>query len=407
MTKRAPNKRRLNDLFLKKLKPQERPFLIWDTIQRGLAVQVQPTGQKSWKAIYSFHSRPRWYHIADAAAVGLSDARKLAGQIMFKVAGGKDPQAERRAARGADTFEDLATRYRAYSERKNKSWKQADGLVRRHLLPRWAKLSAADVSRSDVETLITRITAPIVANQVLASASAIFAWAIKQRLAGVMTNPCHGVERHATRSRERVLSDSEISKFWTAFDTAGLTRSQALKMILLSGQRPGEVSHMRTEHIEDGWWTMPGDAIPALGWPGTKNGTTHRVWLPKGAQKILTEMDATGMIFAGPRGRIIDLSGAMRMICKDLGIERATPHDLRRTHGTTVTALGFGRDAMNRVQNHKEGGIASVYDRHQYAEENKRIMEAVSQKIMGMVEGEPDNVVAFSGHDQTRLKVPR
>jgi integrase len=97
----------------------------------------------------------------------------------------------------------------------------------------------------------------------------------------------------------------------------------------------------------------------------------------------------------------------MRMICKDLGIERATPHDLRRTHGTTVTALGFGRDAMNRVQNHKEGGIASVYDRHQYAEENKRIMEAVSQKIMGMVEGEPDNVVAFSGHDQTRLKVPR
>ena len=27
-----------------------------------------------------------------------------------------------------------------------------------------------------------------------------------------------------------------------------------------------------------------------------------------------------------------------------------------------ITALGFGRDAMNRVQNHKEGGIASVYD---------------------------------------------
>jgi hypothetical protein len=27
-------------------------------------------------------------------------------------------------------------------------------------------------------------------------------------------------------------------------------------------------------------------------------------------------------------------------------------------------------DAMNRIQNHKEGGIGSVYDRHQYAEEN-------------------------------------
>jgi integrase len=58
--------------------------------------------------------------------------------------------------------------------------------------------------------------------------------------------------------------------------------------------------------------------------------------------------------------------------------EKATPHDLRRTHGTTVTGLGFGRDAMNRIQNHREGGIASVYDRHQYAEENKKVMEAVA-----------------------------
>ena len=68
----------------------------------------------------------------------------------------------------------------------------------------------------------------------------------------------------------------------------------------------------------------------------------------------------------------------------------ATPHDLRRTHGTTITALGFGRDAMNRVQNHKEGGIASVYDRHGYAEENKRIMESVAQRIMALVEGGDD-----------------
>ena len=51
-------------------------------------------------------------------------------------------------------------------------------------------------------------------------------------------------------------------------------------------------------------------------------------------------------------------------------------------HGTAITALGFGRDAMNRIQNHKEGGIASVYDRHQYADENKRVMEAVATKII-------------------------
>ena len=103
----------------------------------------------------------------------------------------------------------------------------------------------------------------------------------------------------------------------------------------------------------------------------------------------LTDDGATGgFVFAGPRGRPIHgLDAAMRAICAKLGVERATPHDLRRTHGSTITALAFGRDAMNRIQNHKEGGIASVYDRHGYAEETKRVMEAVAAKIMSLAEG--------------------
>ena len=86
----------------------------------------------------------------------------------------------------------------------------------------------------------------------------------------------------------------------------------------------------------------------------------------------------------------------MRDLCRKMAIERATPHDLRRTNGTMITSLGFGRDGMNRIQNHREGGIASVYDRHQYAVENKAIMEAVASRIMGLVEGADDqNVVPF------------
>jgi integrase len=83
----------------------------------------------------------------------------------------------------------------------------------------------------------------------------------------------------------------------------------------------------------------------------------------------------------------------MRDICTKLKVERATPHDLRRTHGTTITSLGFGRDAMNRIQNHKEGGIASVYDRHQYSDENKRVMEAVADKMMSLVNGDDERKV--------------
>jgi integrase len=95
--------------------------------------------------------------------------------------------------------------------------------------------------------------------------------------------------------------------------------------------------------------------------------------------------DGTGFVFGGRRA-VAGLDGAMRAICAELRVnEKATPHDLRRTHGTMITRLGFGRDAMNRIQNHREGGIGSVYDRHEYAEENKKVMEAVAARIVALV----------------------
>jgi integrase len=326
----------------------------------------------------------------------LTELTKLGPEpVTYLVWEGKDPAAERKAERGAGTFADLHAKYLEYARVKNKSWQQSEYLIRRYVLPPLGKLQAASITRADVRAMMGRIERPILANQVLASASALFGWAIAQERLSL--NPCRGVERHATKSRERVLSDSELPLFWRAFDDAGLVISSALKVLLLTGQRPGEVAHMRREHIVDGWWQLPGEPVPALGWPGTKNGASHRVWLPTAAQEVIAELGddaSTGFVFAGERGGAVKrLDDAMRDICGKLEVERATPHDLRRTHGSTITALGFGRDAMNRIQNHREGGIASVYDRHGYAEESKRVMETVASKIMALVEGRSDSKV--------------
>jgi hypothetical protein len=133
----APAKYKFTEIFIQKLEPRSRAFLVWDTYQRGLAVQVQPSGHKAWKCIYSVNGRPRWYSIGDVAAIGLSNARKLAADVMYRVAQGSDPCADRKAERGKGTFEELAVRYvEEYSKKHNRSWKQADALVRKHLLPR-------------------------------------------------------------------------------------------------------------------------------------------------------------------------------------------------------------------------------------------------------------------------------
>jgi integrase len=370
------------------------PGVYWDTEQPGLALRVAPN-HRSYVTVYSFHARPRWYTIGDAKAIDLSQARKVARKVMNAVADGRDPAAERKAERMAGTFEELAQRYvDQWASRRNKSWQQARTLVTRYCLPRWAKLKPADITRADVRALLATIPAPILANQVLASASAIFSWAIRQEI--VSANPCRLIDRNATRSRERVLSDRELPLFWQAFDKAGQAGA-ALKMILLCGQRPGEVSNMRREHVEANWWTMPGEPIEAVGWPGTKNGQSHRVWIPAPAQDLVGN-GASGVVFANASGKpVTNLDMVMRDICATLKAERATPHDLRRTFCSKVTGLGFGRDAMNRVTNHRDGGIASVYDRHGYAEENKRVMDTVAAHILGVAEGKAlgANVVAM------------
>jgi len=258
----APRKQKFSDGFIKRLQPlPTRAYAVWDTRQPGLAVVVQPSGHRAFKFVYSFKSRPRWYHLGNAA-IPVAAARKLAAGVMLKVIEGHDPAAEKKAERQGNTFAELAQAYvERHAKQKNKSWQQADKLVRKHLLPRWGKLSATAITRTDVKTMMSRIEAPIVANQTLAAASAIFAWAIREEI--LKTNPCEQVERNATKARERILSDSELPKFWAAFND--VFEGALLKMILLTGQRPGEVRQMRTEHIEDDWWEMPGAPVPTLG----------------------------------------------------------------------------------------------------------------------------------------------
>ena len=65
-------------------------------------------------------------------------------------------------------------------------------------------------------------------------------------------------------------------------------------------------------------------------WPGTKNGRDHRVALSEPALGLIESQKRTAKAS----------SVFMRKLVVELGIERATPHDLRRTCLTWITRLG-------------------------------------------------------------------
>jgi len=102
-------------------------------------------------------------------------------------------------------------------------------------------------------------------------------------------------QRH--QIRERVLSNSEI-RCLEEFNEADYLRGRALMMILLTASVPAK-SYTCALSTSRRLVTSPAHRFPALGWLGTKNAESHRVWLPAPAQKILTEMETTDLCSQG------------------------------------------------------------------------------------------------------------
>ena len=138
MPRAMPNKRKLTSLTVTRLRPAASSYLVWDSYQRGLALQVQPSGYRAFKFIYRHRKRPRWYTIGAADAIALADARRMAAELMLEVLRGKDPAAEKRAEQGTSTFAELAQKYiDQHAKKRNKSWKATDAVIQRHVLSRW------------------------------------------------------------------------------------------------------------------------------------------------------------------------------------------------------------------------------------------------------------------------------
>jgi integrase len=403
------NRRKLTPLFVQKAKPEPRTYCVWDTQQKGLVLRVQKSGFRSYKVCYRFHGRPRWLTIGDARAIALSGARQFTAETMYAAACGRDPAAERKAERSAGTFRDLVDRYFKERGKRKRSWQQPYRLIKRCVMPKLAQLSVKAITHADIQMVIDRIESPSVANQTLAAASTIFSWAVRMGI--VAFNVCKGVEKHESNSRDRTVRDGEMPLVWRALDDVDPVKAAALLVILLTGQRPGEVVRMRIEHIEDSgrWWELPGKADPQVGWRGTKNSLPHSVAMSEPVREIIAELSdgrTAGFVFAGPRGRPVRLDNVMKNVCDKLNItNEIRAHDLRRTFGTSVTRLGYTPDCMDRLLNHVAGGVRSVYNRHRYRDENQMIWQAVAAHILDLVEGRRgDNRAAAEKFNQKPLK---
>ncbi|WP_297467196.1 site-specific integrase [Acidithiobacillus sp.] len=234
---------------------------------------------------------------------------------------------------------------------------------------------------------------PMSANMILCIVRKMLNWAVDNDY--LQANPLTGMTRpHTPAAKDRVLSDHEIKTFWTVYadpnarERLPLSTAMALRMILVTAQRPGEISDMRWSEVDEDWWNLPADRA--------KNGLAHRVPLSTAALRILKKMSeirCSDYVFPSTRYPAIrgnsmnesTLSAAVSRQMAFTPLPWFTPHDLRRTAASHMASMGTQPLVISRILNHKEGGITQIYNRYSYDKEKREAMEMWGEQLEKMV----------------------
>jgi len=399
--------KRLTDRQVQNLKSKTQRYEIWEE-GSGFGVRVSPNCTKSWVLMYRYEGRQRRMTLGRYPKMTVAAAHKAQADARFTLELGEDPGdaiiEARKLDRASPTVGDLTILYlEGWAKRRKRSWIEDERILNKDVLPRWRHRKAHKLKRRDVVELLDSIVergAPIAANRTLQVVRRMFNYAIERDL--LETNPCAGIRAPGKEQcRQRALSDDEIKEFWTKLDSSDISQllRLALRLQLVTAQRRGEVASACWQDIdrESGWWTIPKDK--------SKNGLSHRVPISKIAADLLDELghitDDSDFLFPSPtrEGHITaaSLSGALFRNRKHFGLERFTPHDLRRTAASKMASIGVSRVALGKILNHVDRSVTAIYDRHTYDAEKREALTKWSQQLLTIVsDSDAKNIVSLA-----------
>lgn len=425
------------DTMIRKLKPEGTDYTRSEG--NGFSIRVMPSGVKTWLYIYAFDGKRRKFNLGNYPDVTLETARAKFEDAKRKVKNGIDPMTEKKEAaeerRKAPTISTLIEDYiDRYAKRFKKSWEEDKRILDKEVLPVWGKRKAADIRKRDVLELLEKIVirpAPVMANNTFKIMRKMFNWAVEQDI--LQASPAFIVKLPSPKAdRDRVLTADEIKTLWDALDTIAISKAGkwSLKLVLLTAQRPGEVTGMHTSEIDGDWWTIPVDRA--------KNGKAHRVFLTASVKAIIAEAIAQvrldreipadkeyeGYIFPCPhlkKQKPMERHALSRALARNFawpvtdakgnplydkdgkpatenrfGIDHFTPHDLRRTAATFMAQSGEMDEVIDAILNHTKQGVIKVYNQYRYDTEKQKALETWERKLTSIISGSKTNVVSIN-----------
>jgi integrase len=374
----------LKDLEIRALKPRDRIYKKAD--ERGLYIEVHPTGSKLWRFKYAYLGKDKRLALGRYPEVGLAEAREKRDEARRKLREGIDPLAERKRAKllalynASNTFGDVAQEYiakMAADGRADTTTSKANWLLEQ--LSPLAGQPVADLKPMDVLAALKRIEAKgkyETARRCRSFAGRVFRYAVATGrsetdptafLRGALVTP-------RTKHHAALLDPKAVGELLRSIDAYSGHRVTRLAVQISPHlmARPGEIRQALWPEfdLETAVWRIPAERM--------KMRRPHAVPLSRQVLAYLAELHP----LTGPDGYVFPAfhtsrrpmsENTVNQVFRRMGyaVGEITAHGLRTTASTLLNESGkWSPDAIERSLAHADkDAVRGTYNRGAYWEE--------------------------------------
>lgn len=363
---------RLTDLQIKKLSlPQGRSQkTFFDDGLKGFGVRLSIGGAKSFVLVYGKkRNRKTFGRYPD---MSLADARIAARKVIGRVAGVNDE-------RQTSSLPFLSAREQFLEDAKMRNKASTYEAYRRVLLRYFNfPTKMGSISRLDVMQIVDDLKGrPSESRHAFVAIRTMMNWAVMR---GMITHSPVPPLRYKVASRSRILTDKELKQVWNRAIEVGYPYGTMVQLLILTGQRRGEIAGLMRSWISDNAFTFP------VGF--CKNKREHKIPIGSLTREIIASIPSDTELLFPARGKELQpfngWSKAKKQFDQPLEIASYTLHDLRRTYSSNLAKAGVPIHITERLLNHVSGtisGIAAIYNRHDYWEEMCEAILVVERPI--------------------------
>ncbi|MBF0186208.1 MAG: tyrosine-type recombinase/integrase [Magnetococcales bacterium] len=372
------------------VKADGREQFVWDQEIPGFGLRVFGSGKRSYVIQYKVNGRTKRMSLGPHGRLTPEEARKEARKLLGQVSGGGDPAGEKKRANQSGTVAKLVERYlEDYVAIHNRAStaKEFSRLANSWIVPELGTMRVEAVGRQDVIKLHQSMKAtPRQANHALAVLSRMFSLAEVWELRPEGSNPCRLIRKFPENSRERFLSEKELTCLGNAIDDLILKAEapsdafMAIRLLALTGCRLGEILGLKWEHVdfEQGCFQLPyakagnrqhpiGDTVIELlkQWPKRK-----------GCPWVVSNKDHVAPLSAST------VESIWRQVRNAAKLKDVRIHDLRHTVGTYAGQTGANAYQVRDKLGHRTLAMTGRYV-NRLAPSLRDLSNDIEQRISG------------------------